>query len=242
MDLQVFLNFNKIRAFTDNIKDIANALRNSNLLKLSDDSTQVYRTTPIQERENIDECTIYVERIPFDVTHESLSKIFSQFGTVQYVSIPKYKHNKMIKGFAFIEFDSEESAQKTLEHFASIGCKLPSQMPPDKLYSIATFEPPDGTAIKKEEEMETVDSTENKNRVKKEESEYKSEENVLPDECSEPKKIKLEPLDETEPTNEIIKDEADGDEVSEKKRRRRYKKAIRSGLDIKEMGLQVLSK
>lgn len=241
MNLEVFLNFNKIRAFTDNIKDIANALRKSELLKLSDDGTQVCRTTPIQERENIDECTIYVERIPFDVTHESLSKIFSQFGTVQYVSIPKYKHNKMIKGFAFIEFDSVESAQKTLEHFASIGCKLPSQMPPDKLYSIATFEPPDGTDIKKEEAMETVDSTENESRLKKEESGHKSEENVLPDECSEPKKIKLEP-DESEPTNEIIKDETGGDEVSEKKRRRRYKKAIRSGIDIKEMGLQVLSK
>jgi hypothetical protein len=63
VDISVFVRFNKIRALTTDIKDIADALRNSQFLSLTEDGTKVFRTTPIKEKDNIDDCTIYVVSI-----------------------------------------------------------------------------------------------------------------------------------------------------------------------------------
>ena len=51
-----------IRALTENVKDIANALKFSEVLKLSEDETAVSRITPFKPRsiEEIDSYTIYV--------------------------------------------------------------------------------------------------------------------------------------------------------------------------------------
>ena len=53
---------------------------------------------------------IYVENFPENLSHEHLALIFSRAGKMKHVSIPKYKHSKQSKGFAFIEFDTEEDA------------------------------------------------------------------------------------------------------------------------------------
>ncbi|XP_049940751.1 la-related protein 7 [Schistocerca serialis cubense] len=140
VDLAIFLRFNKIRALTSNIEDIAKALRDSEILSVTEDGTKVYRTTPIHIKENEEDCTIYVEQLPPDADHEWLRRVFSSYGEVVYVSIPKYKPSNKIKGFAFVEFDTPEAANKTLEAFGAMGCRLPAQMPPDNLCSIATFE------------------------------------------------------------------------------------------------------
>lgn len=76
---------------------------------------KVRRITPIVQKENTDECTVYVQNLPPDMDHEMLSTLFSQYGQVVYVSVPKFKNNKKIKGFAFIEFDTPESANKCLK-------------------------------------------------------------------------------------------------------------------------------
>ncbi|XP_063217146.1 la-related protein 7 isoform X2 [Bacillus rossius redtenbacheri] len=126
VDLGIFLRFNKIRELTDNIKDIKKALKHSEVLSVSEDGTRVFRISPLQKKENEDECTIYV--------------VFSQYGTVDYVSIPKYWSTGKIKGFAFVEFHTPQEAQKTLEVFGAVGCCLPSNIEPEKLCSIAAFE------------------------------------------------------------------------------------------------------
>jgi hypothetical protein len=75
VDLSMFLRFNKIRALTTNVQDITDALRNSELLSLTEDGTKVFRTAPVKEKDNIDDCTIYVVSImllPFPVTHHVL--------------------------------------------------------------------------------------------------------------------------------------------------------------------------
>lgn len=63
IDLSIFLRFNKIRALTTNVQDIADALRNSELLSLTEEGTKVFRTAPVKEKDNIDDCTIYVVSI-----------------------------------------------------------------------------------------------------------------------------------------------------------------------------------
>jgi La-related protein 7 len=55
---------------------------------------------------------VYVkENLPSNVYHELVKRVFSRFGNVAYVSLPKYKSTGQIKGFAFVEFDSEQGAE-----------------------------------------------------------------------------------------------------------------------------------
>lgn len=139
VDITIFLKFNKIRKLTTSVKDITKALSKSEILILSEDETKVCRKLPFKKKENVDECTIYIERLNSDATHEWLKSIFSEFGNVVYVSIPKYKNNGIIKGFAFLEFDTEESTQAALQYFEKNDCKLCSSLDPEKLCSVATF-------------------------------------------------------------------------------------------------------
>lgn len=140
VDLSVFLKFNKIRELTTDINRISKGVQASTILSLSEDGMKVRRITPIAPKENTDECTVYVQNLPPDADHETLSSIFSQYGQVVYVSIPRFKNNKKIKGFAFVEFDTTESAKKCLKAFEKKGCVLPSYTAPDKLLSITTFD------------------------------------------------------------------------------------------------------
>lgn len=66
VDLDVFANFNKLCASTTDTSRIAKALQRSTVLKVSEDGTKVYRLTLVNEKENIDECTVYVRNLPPD--------------------------------------------------------------------------------------------------------------------------------------------------------------------------------
>ena len=114
MDLSLFIKFNKIKVLTTDVSRIAKALKESKMLAVSEDGTKVCRTTPIQEKENSEECTVYVQRLPPEADHSWISKLFSQYGPIDYISIPKYK-NKAIKGFAFVEYKLPEDARKCIK-------------------------------------------------------------------------------------------------------------------------------
>lgn len=170
VELSTFLKFNKIRKLTANLDDIIKALQTSELLEISEDKTKIKRKKPLNVKENIEECTIYVEHIKSDTSHEWVSSVFSEFGKVQYVSLPKYKHNKLNKGFAFIEFEHPQEAQKALEYFDSIGLKMSSHMEPDKLCSISTFHGKEDGKIEEVEHME--EDAESKKRKNRESGEH----------------------------------------------------------------------
>lgn len=55
------------------------------------------------------------ELLPKDVTHSWIERVFTKCGNVVYVSIPRYKSTGDSKGFAFVEFEKEEEAQKAIE-------------------------------------------------------------------------------------------------------------------------------
>ncbi|XP_003705365.2 la related protein 7 [Megachile rotundata] len=140
VDLMIFMRCNKIRELTTDVNRVTKALQASTILSLSKDGTKVRRVTPIVQKENIDDCTVYVQNLPPDADHEMLSTIFSQYGQVVYVSVPKFKINKKIKGFAFVEFNTPEEANKCLRAFQKKGFVLPSYTAPDELLSITTFD------------------------------------------------------------------------------------------------------
>jgi RNA recognition motif-containing protein len=46
---------------------------------------------------DLQECTVYVENLPPDTTHESVKAKYLEFGPVAYVSIPKFRNSRRIK-------------------------------------------------------------------------------------------------------------------------------------------------
>lgn len=160
--------------------------------------------------------------------------MFSEFGTVVYVSIPKYKQNKENKGFAFVEFDSEKEAQTAISYFEGIGCKMPSETNPEDLKSITTFE--ENMPVKGD-----LTGTDNINR--KIDSLNPKKRKLSNDDTSTQKKQKIESNlsknVECENEKEIV--DAEENIESENKKKKKSKKDKKRNY-IKDLGLQVLSK
>lgn len=117
VDLEVFLTFHKIQALTTDVKDIAAAISSSELLQMDGGLKRVRRRTALATKPDVDECTLYVERLPLHADHAWLQGVFSRHGQVLYVSLPRYRHNGRIKGFAFVEFASSDDMHRACQHF-----------------------------------------------------------------------------------------------------------------------------
>jgi RNA recognition motif-containing protein len=76
------------------------------MLKLSKDKTKLKRRIPFHieavDKNEMDKSMIYCERFPEEMTHDHLAQIFRKAGLIKHVSIPKFKHSKHSKCFAFI--------------------------------------------------------------------------------------------------------------------------------------------
>ncbi|XP_014666201.1 PREDICTED: la-related protein 7-like [Priapulus caudatus] len=111
IDLSIFTRFNKIRSMTVDLTVLAESLQSSDILQVSDDKTKVKRVTEVAQLENVDDCTVYVERLPKHANHDWVKQIFKRCGNVTYVSMPKFKKSSNFKGFAFVEFDTAKAAE-----------------------------------------------------------------------------------------------------------------------------------
>merc|ERR1712156_200444 len=134
IDLAVFLRFNKLAEMMKNyfekldIEDLWNALsfRLNRAKENKDNSPSLLeiRTTEAGAKQ-IRRCmplvaksTENIEKWPPYVTNDSLKKLFNdKYGPVDYVSLPRYKHNRAVKGFAFIEFANISGAEAAIKAF-----------------------------------------------------------------------------------------------------------------------------
>ncbi|XP_050971904.1 la-related protein 7 isoform X2 [Labeo rohita] len=115
VDISVLTSFNRMKKLTTDVKLIARALKNSAIVEVNLEGTHVRRRDPLGESpKDVDNRTVY-ELLPKTVTHVWLERVFSKCGNVVYVSIPRYKSTGHPKGFAFVEFETEEQAQKATE-------------------------------------------------------------------------------------------------------------------------------
>ena len=57
---------------------------------------------------------IYVGNLPFSIEEKGLEESFEQFGTVAEIYIPTDRETGKKRGFAFLTFESQESAEKAL--------------------------------------------------------------------------------------------------------------------------------
>ncbi|XP_012554375.2 la-related protein 7 [Hydra vulgaris] len=115
VDLKTMLKFNKLKTLTSDLSVLVKAVEISDSLQLNNDKTKLKRKLPLPVIENVDQKTVYVEQFPNDIDHDWLKEIFSKCGTVEYISLPRHKHNNKVKGFAFIEFSTQQEAEKACQ-------------------------------------------------------------------------------------------------------------------------------
>ncbi|XP_019854798.1 PREDICTED: la protein homolog isoform X2 [Amphimedon queenslandica] len=115
--VSLIASFNKMKSLTSDQSLVIEAMEKSPLLKLTPDREYVYRVEPLPllEEKEVNSRTIYVENLPPKADHKRLNSLFSSFGVVTYISLPRHKVSNAIKGFAFIEFATSEEAEKALE-------------------------------------------------------------------------------------------------------------------------------
>lgn len=59
--------------------------------------------------------SIYVGNLPYQVTEEDLSSVFSEYGTVKRVYLPTDRETGRKRGFGFVEMDGEAEENKAIE-------------------------------------------------------------------------------------------------------------------------------
>lgn len=81
------------------------------------DASRSVSTQIKKELETIDDseyAKIYVENLPLDSNEEELELLFSKYGEVSSIKLPKSQYTGKSKGFAFIEFEKKSSVDLAL--------------------------------------------------------------------------------------------------------------------------------
>ncbi|KAE8669997.1 La-related protein 6C [Hibiscus syriacus] len=117
----------KIKSLITNHQLLAQALRSSLKLVVSDDGKKVRRKHPFteKEREQVQSRTIIVENLPEDHSHQNLDKIFNVVGSVKNIRIchPQECNSSRSKNdyfmsnklHALVEYESTRIAEKAVE-------------------------------------------------------------------------------------------------------------------------------
>ncbi|MHC5596429.1 MAG: RNA recognition motif domain-containing protein [Nostoc sp.] len=59
--------------------------------------------------------SIYVGNLSYEVTSDALSAVFAEYGTVKRVQLPTDRETGRLRGFAFVEMNSEDEETKAIE-------------------------------------------------------------------------------------------------------------------------------
>lgn len=137
--LSVVASFKKIKAAINGSMDLANILRSSKKLLVSEDGKKVKRQHPLSESdmEELQSRIVIAENLPDDHSHQNLMKIFSSIGSVKSIRTcpPQNSSNgssssKTGKGdgmqssgkfHAFVEYESVELAERAVVELTDEG-------------------------------------------------------------------------------------------------------------------------
>ncbi|KAM7350815.1 la related protein 7 [Cochliomyia hominivorax] len=241
--LEIFMTFNKMKALTTKVDDIAKSLSNSQLLELDETRQKVKRKIPLTENRNVDEKTLYVEALPSTADHEWVRQIFERFGKVAYISLPKYTKSRRIKEFGFVEFEKEESVKKAIKAFKEFNGVLSMQeKDPSELTSVKSYIKEQAGEKEEPEEEEAQSSNNSESRKRSKNDESKDDEEPIA------KKSKTESQDEIETSNteNVITSQSESeamvegnveaktvDNLKKKKRKRKKKSKTAEKLKLK---------
>jgi len=59
--------------------------------------------------------SIYVGNIPYSVEEKDISEIFSEYGSVKRIHLPTDRESGRMRGFGFVEMESESEEEKAIE-------------------------------------------------------------------------------------------------------------------------------
>ena len=59
--------------------------------------------------------SIYVGNLSYEVNQEDLNAVFTEYGSVKRVNIPTDRETGRIRGFAFVEMESEADEDKAIQ-------------------------------------------------------------------------------------------------------------------------------
>ncbi len=54
--------------------------------------------------------SIYVGNLSYEVRQEDLAEVFAEYGTVKSIQLPKDRETGRVRGFAFVEMETDEQA------------------------------------------------------------------------------------------------------------------------------------
>ena len=132
LDPSLFLNFNLMKRLNASVSDIIEACRRSSIFEVStpnDTFGDAIAQTRIRRadgpliphlEESLDDETarsIVIEKLPTDSTCDSIRELFSAYGEVTYVWLPK-KAGGVLRGYALVVYDSIKDARRALSSFA----------------------------------------------------------------------------------------------------------------------------
>jgi len=81
-------------------------------IKQVDFDKDQYNTTKSEILDELSYYKVYVTNIPYDTNKTELTDFFNQFGEVVSVKIPRHHQTKSIRGFAYIEYNTLQDAEK----------------------------------------------------------------------------------------------------------------------------------
>ena len=59
--------------------------------------------------------SIYIGNLSYEVNQEDLNEVFTEYGTVTRVHIPTDRETGRVRGFAFVEMESEADEDKAIQ-------------------------------------------------------------------------------------------------------------------------------
>jgi RNA recognition motif-containing protein len=59
--------------------------------------------------------SIYIGNLPYEVTQDDLQEAFAEYGNVKRVYIPTDRDTGRVKGFGFVEMDSDNNEDSAIE-------------------------------------------------------------------------------------------------------------------------------
>ncbi|KAL4171187.1 hypothetical protein KRP22_009285 [Phytophthora ramorum] len=114
--VRVFLSFNKLKTLMATERMILDEAEKSSAIRVDRARSSIApKVVPATGQDHeADARTIYVDSFDTADDHDSLRRTFSKFGKVNLVSLPRFPQSKKFKGFGFVEFSEQSTADEAV--------------------------------------------------------------------------------------------------------------------------------
>ena len=105
------LTFNRLKALTKDPQAVANAVKKSSVLVISDNGEEIRRKVPLPRAEQPVEVSAFVSGLPFNATIDEVIEAFKTIPNVEPLFVSLRKESNAFNGEAFVEFANASQVQ-----------------------------------------------------------------------------------------------------------------------------------